>query len=213
MLPFTSAQFFDVFGAYNEAIWPIQIVAYGLGLAATVLLFRPSGPADRVISGTLALMWVWTGVAYHWLHFYPINPAALFFALGFAAQGAIFLLAGVIQDKLRFAYAFALRPAIGLALISYAGVIYPLVGIALGHVYPKAPQFGVTPCPVTIFTFGCLLLLKSPAKWWVFTLPVLWSLIGGTAAFLLDVPQDWILLASGPATVALLAFFPPQKAR
>jgi hypothetical protein len=34
---------------------------------------------------------------------------------------------------------------------------------------------------------------------------VLWSLTGGSAAFLLGVPQDWALLVSGPASVALLA--------
>jgi len=31
MLPFTPAQFQSVFAAYNDAIWPAQIVAYMLG--------------------------------------------------------------------------------------------------------------------------------------------------------------------------------------
>ena len=56
----------------------------------------------------------------------------------------------------------------------------------------------MTPCPVALFTLGWLLLLRSPVKWWVTAIPVAWSLIGGTAAFLLEVPQNWVLLASGP---------------
>ena len=36
-LPFTVEQFFDVFEAYNRAIWPAQVLAYVLGLAAIVL--------------------------------------------------------------------------------------------------------------------------------------------------------------------------------
>lgn len=34
MLPFTSVQFFDVFVSYNNALWPLHIVAYALGLGA-----------------------------------------------------------------------------------------------------------------------------------------------------------------------------------
>jgi hypothetical protein len=34
-------------------------------------------------------------------------------------------------------------------------------------------------------------------------IPVLWSLVGGSAAFLLQVPQDWILLASGLSVLFL----------
>lgn len=36
------------------------------------------------------------------------------------------------------------------------------------------------------------------------TILVPWSLLGGRAAFLLHVPQDWLLLAGGVLTAALL---------
>ncbi|PVE21656.1 hypothetical protein DC522_25485 [Microvirga sp. KLBC 81] len=84
-----------------------------------------------------------------------------------------------------------------------AAVLSPLLGIWLGHAYPALPLFGVTPCPVTILTFGCLLLTTKPVPWWTLVIPVLWSLVGGSAALLLDVPQDWVLLVSGLATVGL----------
>ena len=38
MLPFTREQFLAAFVTYNEAIWPAQLVAYLLGLAAVALL-------------------------------------------------------------------------------------------------------------------------------------------------------------------------------
>ena len=34
-------------------------------------------------------------------------------------------------------------------------------------------------------------------------IPVVWSLVGGSAAFLLDMPQDWPLLASGLAILLI----------
>ena len=41
MLPFTTEEFLDVFGRYNQAILPMQTVAYGLGFAAVLLALRP----------------------------------------------------------------------------------------------------------------------------------------------------------------------------
>jgi hypothetical protein len=77
-------------------------------------------------------------------------------------------------------------------------------GSFVRHAAAALPSFGVTPCPVTIFTFGCLLLTTAPVPWWVLVVPVLWSLVGGSAAFLLRVPQDMVLLVSGLGSVLLL---------
>jgi hypothetical protein len=66
------------------------------------------------------------------------------------------------------------------------------------------PMFGITPCPLTIFTFGMLMLTNAPVPRRLLVIPVAWSLIGGSAAFLLDVPQDWLLLFSGLAAVPIV---------
>ncbi|MGM0484554.1 MAG: DUF6064 family protein, partial [Candidatus Krumholzibacteriota bacterium] len=42
-MPFTVEQFFEVFESYNLAIWPAQIAAYILGIAAVILAFRGDG--------------------------------------------------------------------------------------------------------------------------------------------------------------------------
>lgn len=210
MLPFTPAQFFDVFRLYNEAIWPAQLAGYALGLIAVGALFRSGPVIDRLAAIALALMWIWTGFVYHWLYFYPINPAALLFGSLFIAQGLLFLTIGASGPGLTFQFAYAPRPLLGMALIAYAAIAYPLIGLAAGHSYSQLPQFGVTPCPVVLLTFGRLLLLRSAVRWWMVAIPLLWSLIGGTAAFLLDVPQDWVLLASGPLTVFLMVKRKPR---
>jgi len=204
MLPFTVEQFFVVFGSYNTAIWPAPLVAYGLGLLALAFLAKPSAPANRITSAILGLMWLWTGIAYHWIHFAAINPAAPVFGAAFVVQGLLFLHAAW-SGRLTFGQVGSVRAAVGLVFILYAGILYPLLGIGFGHAYPNLPMFGITPCPVTIFTFGCLLLTAKPMPWWIVAIPLLWSLVGGSAAFLLGIPQDWVLLVSGPAATALLA--------
>ena len=77
------------------------------------------------------------------------------------------------------------------------------VGLWTGHRYPAAPMFGITPCPVTLFTLGLFLLTTRPVPVRLLASPLAWSLVGGSAAFLLHVPQDWPLLASG-LTVPLI---------
>jgi hypothetical protein len=49
---------------------------------------------------------------------------------------------------------------LGLALIAYALVVYPLIGLWFGHSLGELPAFGVTPCPLVLFTFGILLLAQ-----------------------------------------------------
>ena len=198
MLPFTREEFFTLFAQYNTAVWPIQIVAYVLGGAMVAALGWPSRTADRFVSGGLAAMWLWTGVAYQWMHFSAINPAAIGFAALFVLQGVLFIVAAV-RGTLNFAKPARASAWGGLALVVYAALMYPLLAPLAGHQYPAMPMFGIAPCPVVIFTFGFLLLTTTHVSQWLLVVPVAWSLIGGSAAFLLGIPPDWLLLFSGLA--------------
>lgn len=64
------------------------------------------------------------------------------------------------------------------------------------------------PCPTTIFPAG-LLLLATPRNKALAIVPMIWSLIGGSAAFLLGVTSDYALLVAG----ALLIGFVFQEER
>ena len=206
MLPFTPEQFLGVFVNYNDVIWPIQIAAYVLGAISIASLFWRTRASDRVIAGILAAMWLWTGVAYHALSFSVINKAAYIFAALFIVEGCYLVYAGVYRDQIRFRLRPILATAAGISLMAYTAIAYPLIGVATGHRYPEMPMFGVTPCPVTIFTFGMLLLTLRPVPSWLFVIPFVWSLIGGSAAILLNVPQDWLLLVSGFIASPLMFF-------
>lgn len=207
MLPFSVEQFFSVFASYNQAIWPVQVVAYVAGAFAVwaILLRRPW--AGRAVVAILGGMWLWNGLAYHLTFFAPINPAAYGFAALFVLQAAIFIRHGVVSNGLSFAYLLDWRGAIGLLLIVYAGLVYPALGYMIGHAWPYAPMFGVAPCPTTIFTFGVLMPAVGPLPIWLVAIPVTWSVIGGMAALLLNVPEDFGLLASGILGAMFLPFW------
>ncbi len=195
-MPFTAEQFFEIFAAWNNAIWPFQWFAYALGVLALLLLFRRKRYSTRYILLILASMWIVNGVGYHWMFFSRINPLAWLFAVAFLLQAFLLLSFAMLGLRIRIVPTWDMRTLTGLGLALYAMLIYPLLGQALGHVFPAAPAFGVAPCPTTIFTIGLLLLGSWRTSRWLLLIPAIWGIVGGSAAILLGLPQDYGLLVA-----------------
>ncbi len=192
-LPFTAQQFFGVFAAYNEAVWPAPVVLNLL--AAIAVALAAARRADAAVAAILAVLWAWSGAVYHGIYFREINPPAWLFAALFGA-GALVLAVDGLRGRLRFAFAGTPRHALGAALIVYALLVYPLLAGLFGHGYPAAPTFGV-PCPTTTFTLGMLALLREPYPRRVLAVPVLWALAASPAAIALGVLEDAGMFAAG----------------
>ena len=203
-LPFTKEQFFDLFAAYNEALWPALVALWIASVMASALLLSLRRPPNRWISALLAAHWVWSALAYHVAFFTRINPAAWLFAALFLLQAALFLWWGVVQGRLSFApWRNAWAPVAWL-FVAYS-LVYPGIN-GLQHLGMwRIPTFGV-PCPTTILTAG-LLMLAAPRSWRLSIVPVIWSVVGGSAAFLLGVSADYALPVAGSA----LAVFSLQR--
>lgn len=195
-MPFTQEEFFNVFATYNAAIWPLPLLTYLLGVAAVGLTFWPSRVATVLISAILALMWLVNGAAYHWSFVSGINPLARGFGIVFVIQALLLVGAPFVRTSFRIAAQRDARTVAGLGLVAFAALVYPALGWLAGHAYPAAPVFGVAPCPTTIFTIGLLLLGTWKVARWLLVIPALWAAIGGSAAVLLDVPQDFGLIAA-----------------
>lgn len=203
-LPFTTDQFLSVFEQYNTTVWPLQILLNLLALGAVILAIVKRKYTDRAISAILAFLWLWIGIAYHFAFFKVINPAAMVFAVLNVIQGLLFLYVGVLKHRLSFEFRANGYCLTGALLILYALIAYPILGYFFGHAYPKAPTFGL-PCPTTIFTLGLLLWTKPRLLKGILIIPVLWSLIGYSAALTLGIAEDTGLLVSG-VTVSVLIF-------
>lgn len=204
MLPFGPDAFFALFEQYNRAIWPAPIAAYVLALAALALAARPIAGAGRIVSAILALAWAWNGAVYHMAYFVTINFWADIFGLFFIAEALLLLWTGVVRGRISFRIGNDAAAWIGAGLAVFAMAVYPLLGWTLGHVWPRAPTFGVTPCPTTIFTMGLLLLAAGRTPLHLAAIPVLWSLVGGTAAWFLGVTEDLALPVAGLGGLALI---------
>jgi hypothetical protein len=194
MIPFTRHEFFEVFGAYNSSVWPAQLGLYSLAVVVVALALRGKSRGPRWAPLGLALLWVWTGIAYHWWQFTAINPAAWLFGALFVLEGILLAFAGV-RGSLEIGPPVGWRGWTGGTLLAYALVVYPLLGLA-GHPPEEVPVLGV-PCPTTIFTFGLLFWAAGPLPRHLLVIPLSWALIGSTAVFLLGVVQDLGLLVAG----------------
>ena len=201
-LPFTVEQFFGVFRAYNRAVWPAQIFLLLLAALTVVFIALRRSWSGVGVSAILAVLWIWLGTAYHWAFFAQINPVAYGFGALSIVGGLMFAWHGVIRRRLEFSFGKSLRAAIGTALLVFALLIYPIWGTLAGHGYPALPTFGL-PCPTTIFTIGVLALASGTSLRAVLTEPILWSLVGSQAVFVLDVKPDLGLLVAGVVAVGL----------
>jgi hypothetical protein len=194
-LPFTTEQFLDVFKIYNLAVWPAQYILLFSALLMIFVLLRRMNNSNLYISLGLVFLWLWMGIVYQISFFTAINKAAYIFGTLFILQGLLFYYSGVLRKEMLFEYQKNFKGIIAIIFFLYALIFYPLLSYTFGHKYPYNPTFGL-PCPTTIFTFGVLLLMIKPKKI-LFIIPLVWSVIGFTAARKLGIFEDIGLLVAG----------------
>ncbi len=195
-MPFTTEQFLLIFEKYNQAIFPMQFVLTLVGIVAVGLAVSRKPFANKTISGLVGFLWLWAGIIYHLIFFTEISPPAYIFGALFVFQGWLFLYEGVVKNSLSFRASQKFYGILGAIFITYALVIYPLIGYALGRTFPASPTFG-TPCQTTIFTFGLLLWTDKKVPLNLLIVPVLWSIVGTSAALSFGITEDFGLLIAG----------------
>jgi len=205
-IPFTIEQFLDVFKNYNLSVWPMQMILYLFAFVVIIISIRKNNYSNRIIAIILSILWLWMGIIYHLVNFSSINKAAYIFGFVYIIQALLFLFSGVIKSNLSFKYQSNIYGIFGSIFILYALVLYPILGYFYGHVYPKAPTFGV-PCPTTIFTFGILLWTDRKIPKHILIIPLLWSVIGFSAAMNLNIKEDFGLFIAGVLGFILLQVF------
>ncbi|MGH6621165.1 MAG: DUF6064 family protein [Alphaproteobacteria bacterium] len=203
LVPFTREVFLGLFEQYNAAIWPAQPVAFALGLLVLLSALKPYKGSGRLIAAVFAAAWIWNGVAYHMLHFATLVWAAWAFGFLFVVQGLIFLGAGVLRGRLAFRFEGGVIGWAGIGMALFAMAAYPLIGALTGQALSQVPPFGLAPCPTAIFTLGVLLMAEPPVPLHLLVIPVLWSVVGGSAAWVLGVPQDLALPVAAVLTIVL----------
>lgn len=194
----------DTFEQYNLDIWPMQVIAYIMGIVALLFAIKRTKYSNQVVAGVLTFLWLWTAIGFFMLYFAPVYTFAYVFGLLFFIQGVLFFV-NMVKPRISFGFKGDVYAIVGLVFIAYAMIGYPLVGYFLGHIYPQAPPFGLTPCPLTVFTFGLLLLTDQKVSRWLLVIPLLWAL-GGVMPASVGIYEDVGLIITGLVGTAMILY-------
>lgn len=187
---------------YNTAVWPAQIIFYALAFFFLASSLKPNSITNTINLFILSLLWVWNGAVTQLVYFTGFHAQYYLWGLVWILQGMAFSYFGIYQKEIAFRIKKDLYSLTGLIFLSYALIIYPLIGAWLGHPFPKGPIFGAAPCPTVIFTFGVLLFSETRIRPYLLYFPMLWAVMSLYPIILMGVYAD-----IGEILVAVVAFF------
>jgi len=209
-IPFTTEQFFEIIEKYNHAVFPAQLILILSGILSLILIHQKKDSKNKIIGGFLGILWIWTGIAYHFAFFTEINKAAYVFGGFFVLQGLLFLLETFPRKKLEFEFNGKFIDYLAYVFIIFGIIIYPIILYYLENSLGRTITLGL-PCPSTILTFGFLMLTSSKLSKYLLIIPAFWTIVGTGAAINFGVYPDYLMPVS--ALIALIYLFVRKKGR
>ena len=213
-LMFSPRTYWRLFELANAAAWPWQLVVVGVGLSGWIARWRDvvrqraATPSAWARWSAIYLAVCWAGAGWIFLHQryaainWPAEGLALAFgvqALGLAVLVALVPLAPVGTGRLWTA---------GMALVAWALIGQPLLGLTLGRPWPQLEVIGIAPDPTMIAMLGWLTLVRAPGRGGRVILRCLWAvpLLGCAASaatlWTMGSPQAWVLPVAVGVAVA-----------
>ena len=162
---------------YHQDFWPLQIFALLSGLWILWLVFHPSARSDRLISTVLCASWSWVGAVFHFQYFSTISWAAWAFGGLFLLQAALFLVFGVMLNKIRYLPAPSMTRRVAVFIVLFALLGWPAITAAVSGDPAQAGFFGLSADATSLATIGFILFARPVYRWLLLPLPLIWGLI------------------------------------
>jgi len=194
-LLFSPRTYFRLFELYNAAIWPAQIAALGLGIVILLLLRHSTVSRGRWVSATLAVFWLWVGIAFHMKRYATINWTAVYFGWGFALEAGLWIGFGVL-GRLTWLRPPDLARRSGVGILLFALAVEPLVDL-LGRGWRGTPILGVAPDPTAVATLGILLATTGRGRGVLSVIPAIWCAISFATLLAMKAPEAWMMAGIG----------------
>lgn len=162
----TPEVYFRLFERLNTLVWPLQLLVFALLGAGADALRR----GQSVIAGALlGLCWLWVGLAFQFSLHGELTPAGVWLGWAFVLQALLLPIAGW---RGQLAGRWGPRAGIGLAMLAFAVLIYPLLGPLTGRTWAGLEVPGTAPDP-TLMAMLALLLMTPRLPWLLVPIPLL----------------------------------------
>ena len=202
-LMFSARTYFRLIELYNQAVWPLHLLAAFAGVAVVALAHRGDAGGGRIAGVILGVCWLWVAWAFHVERYATINSAGPYFAVGFVLQGLMLVAVGNLQLARS-------RPGPGLLVLLLSG--YPLLALVSDRPWQQAEMFGIAPDATAAFTLA-VVALSHRAHWALWPVPLLWSVVSGATLWTMDVTHFWVLPLIAVLALLLTRRRPPRSAQ
>lgn len=172
---FSGAAYYRQFELYNQAIWPLHLIAILFVILIFYSLWKKPVSAGRLVSVLLLISWVWVSVFFLYQRFYQIHVIANWYAFGFMLQAGLIGWYGFIKNQFDYFLTSQIRIYMGSAVLVIAFLIYPFIAMITGRSWLQFEMFALAPDPTVLATIAILIMYKAPKV--LYVLPILWLFI------------------------------------
>lgn len=197
LLMFTSEVYLRLFIRFNEAAWPLQLLALAAGLAIPLLLTQGFPLARRLAMMLLALAWVATGLGFMGNFYAPINWPVYWFGFAFVAQAMLIgAVAGFFYLPDRISLTGGRGPwLIGLWMLGLLGL--PWLTVAATGELAALALFGMTPDVTAAVSIAALILVPRRIRWLLLVIPLLWCAFSAVTLYALGTTGPMLVPLAG----------------
>jgi len=180
---FSQTAYYRQFELYNQAIWPLHVVAIVLACVIAYALWKKPVWAGRLVAAILLVSWLWVAWAFLYLRFYQIHIVANWYALGFVLQVGLITWYGIIQNRFNVFMTSRWRVNVGTGLLFISLIIYPFIPVITGRSWLQFEMFFLAPDPTVLATLAILLLYRTPKV--LFLIPTIWMALSGVTLLIM----------------------------
>lgn len=180
---FSETAYYRQFELYNQAIWPLHVVAVLFSLVTLYILWKKPVWAVRIITGLLVVSWLWVAWAFLYQRFYQIHVVANWYALGFVLQAGLLTWYGVLKNCLDRGISSQFRERLATALLALVLIGYPFIAVISGRSWMQFEMFSLAPDPSVLATLAILFFYKSPTV--LYAIPIIWVFISSVTLYVM----------------------------
>jgi len=174
----------------------MQIIMVVVAVLLTCLVFvKPGARANNSMKAFLAFAFAWDGIVFFLI--FASTPMSTFIGAPLFIIVAILFAVDIFTKKTDFALPEAKWQKYLTIVWVLLAFLYPVIGAALGHYYPKTCT-PMMPCPVTVFAIALVVAATPKVDKKVYVLLLPWALMGLPKCLgALDCYEDCVLFMSG----------------